>query len=222
MLRKHGADLVHVREDGSVRLLNRRGDVFASRALLADLDKPIIEVKGWVDLCLRERGKKVPGSSRRGFNIWNNSGREYLALHMSYQGSGRLFRSDAMAYIGVGIGTQVEDVGVTGLVAPVIYAPGLYLAALNLPPTFPLTPTRTTVQYQRTFIESAITTSPGQTVLVSELGLFTDGHPEEGYVPGSMADYLNVGNNVPVAYKTFEPVGKTSALQLDVTWQIRF
>ena len=222
MLRKHGSDLVHVMEDGFVRLRNKAGEIVAGRKLLSDLDKPIVEVKGWVDLCLRERGKKVPGSSRSGFNIWTNTGREYLALHQSYKDSTHRYRDDGVAYIGVGIGTQIEDVNVLELVNPWPYAPALYLAALEVPPTFPLSPTRTTVRYRRIFVEAEITTTPGVRVLVSELGLFTDGYPASDWVPGSMANHLNLGTNAPVAYKTFEPVGKTDALQLEVSWEIRF
>jgi hypothetical protein len=225
LLQRFGRDRVCVREDGSVCLRTRSGEVVDKRVLLSELDKPIVEVKGWVELCLRERGKKVPGSSRDGFNIWTNTGREYLALHQSYQDATHRYRDDAVAYIGVGTGAQIEDVSVSMLVIPHVYAPGLYLAALDVPPTFPLSPTRTTVRYHRVFQESEITTVPGgPTVLVSELGLFTDGYPTATppYAPFSMASYLDIGTNAPVSYKTFEPVGKTDALQLEVSWEVRF
>lgn len=192
-----------------------------------DWDKPLFSAKGWVDLVLRERGKIVPGSHRSGHNIWTNSGREYLALVTSLKTvSPRVtFRSDAHAYIGVGTGSFVEDVGVTALAQPVIYTPGQFLAALDVPPTFPLTPTQTTAQYHRTFAENEITTTSPSQVNISEMGLFTDGSPSASpaYEPGTRDTTIaNAALQAPNAYKSFEPVGKLDTLQLDVSWQIRY
>lgn len=225
MLRKLG-DMVHVAEDGFARLRNRAGAVIAGRPLISEMDKPIVEVKGWVTACLRERGKKVPGSHREGHNIWTNTGREYLAMLMSLQSTTTPMRRDSMAYIGVGTGVlQVEDAGVITLETPVPYAPALFLADLEIPPTFPLLPTRTTVRYHRTFTESEITLSVGSKVFVSELGLFTNGDPESipPWNPGSRnTEFAFAGNQNPMAYKRFDPLGKTDALELEVAWEIRF
>lgn len=224
MLRKLGSDLVHVMEDGFVRLRTKAGEVVAGRELLSQVDKPIVQVKGWVDLCLRERGKIVPGSRRHGHNIWTNTGREYLAMLISLQSVMTPFRTDSVAYIGVGTGvTQPEDAGVLALQNPIPYAPALYLASLDIPPTFPLNPSRTTVRFHRVFSESEITLTPGSKVLVSELGLFTNGDPNSSYTPGTRHTEFSVaGAQAPVAYKTFEPIGKTDALELEVAWEIRF
>jgi len=216
-------DIVRVADQGFVRLRTKAGELIAGRDFLDD-GKSVVEVKGWVNICLRERGKIVPGSRRDGHNIWTNTGREYLALLMSLADSSNTFRKDAMGYIGVGIGATLEDVNVLSLNNPVAFAPSVFLAALDIPPTFPLTPTRTTVRYKRTFTEDEITLAPG-TVNISEMGLFTNGSPTNipAYAFGTRdVTYASRLAQSPVAYKTFEPVPKTNALQLEITWEIRF
>lgn len=215
-------DFVRVADGGFAKLRTRAGELIAGR--IFEEEKSVIEVKGWVSLCLRERGKIVPGSRRDGHNIWTNTGREYLALLMSLTDGSNTFRKDAIAYIGVGIGAQLEDVSVLNLVNPVAYAPSAFLAALEIAPTFPLTPTRTTVRYKRVFTEDEITLSPS-TVNVSEMGLFTNGSPiaVPAYAFGTRdTTYANRMSQAPAAYKTFEPVPKTNALQLEISWEIRF
>ncbi len=215
-------DFVRVADQGFANLRSRAGAIIAGRSW--GEEKSVVEVEGWVSLCLRERGKIVPGSRRDGKNIWTNTGREYLALLMSLQTAPTTaFRTDSMAYIGVGIGSQVEAASVLALASPVAYTTGLFLAALDVPPLFPLTPTRTTVQYHRIFIENEITLNPGDTASISEIGLFTNGNPASSYAPGTRVTTIAAAAaQNPNAYKTFEPVGKTSNLQLEVSWQIRF
>lgn len=216
-------DFVRVADRGIAHLRTRAGAILAGRSWGDDYDSSIVEVKGWVKLVMRERGKIVPGSHREGHNIWTNSGREYLALLMSLSAPSTPFRTDSICYIGVGIGSQIEAASVLFLASPIVYATGLFLAPLDVPPTFPLTPTRTTVRYHRTFAENEITISPGSSADISELGLFTNGDPASNYDPGSRNVSISVASaQSPAAYKTFEPVGKTDALQLDVSWEIRF
>lgn len=215
-------DFVRVADRGFARLRSRAGSVIAGHDF--GEEKSVVEVKGWVNVCLRERGKIVPGSRRDGHNIWTNTGREYLALLMSLATSGGTYRSDAVAFIGVGTGAVLEDVNVLRLVTPVAFAPSTFLAQLDIPPTFPLTPTRTTVRYRRTFTEDEITLSPG-TVNVSEMGLFTNGSPlaVPAYAFGTRdVTFANSTAQAPVAYKSLEPVPKTNALQLEISWEIRF
>jgi hypothetical protein len=215
-------DFVRVVDSGFARLRSRAGELVAGRAF--EEEKSVIEVKGWVNLCLRERGKIVPGSRRDGHNIWTNTGREYLALLMSLSDGSNAFRKDAIGFIGVGIGAQTEDVNVLNLVNPVAYAPSTFLAPLDIPPSFPLTPTRTTVRYKRIFTEDEITLSPS-TVNISEMGLFTNGSPIAVPAYGFGTRDLTFANRMsqaPAAYKTFEPVPKTNALQLEISWEIRF
>ena len=220
-----GKDLVQVADKGFARLRNRAGEIVAGREWGQDLDKPVVQVKGWVKMLMRERGKIVPGSHREGHNIWTNTGREYLAMLMSIEtGPATAFRQDRVQYIGVGTGSQVEDAGVIGLVQPVEYATNLFLAPIDVPPTFPLLPTRTTVRYHRLFGETEITIGGGE-VTISEVGLFTNGDPNAVpvYNPGSRDRTIAVAaQQAPVAYKTFDPVTKKDSLQLEVSWEIRF
>lgn len=219
-------EMVRVTERGIVALKNRIGSVVGSVVWDDNfLDKPVIEVKGWVELCLRERGKIVRGSRREGNNIWTNTGREYLALHMSLDPSAGVptpYRVDNMGCIGVGTGSQIEEVGVLNLVQPVAASTGVFLKALNAV-SFPLTPVRTTSRYQYTFAENEITLTPAAVVNISELGLFTDGDPATLRGSGPRDTTIaNAGAQSPLAYKTIEPVGKTGGLELEVSWEIRF
>ena len=142
---------------------------------------------------------------------------------MSLSAPATPFRTDSIAYIGVGTGSQIENSSVLALATPAAYTTGIFLAALDIPPSFPLTPTRTTVQYHRTFLENEITLTVGSSVNISEMGLFTNGDPGSSYSPGSRnLTIAAASSQAPAAYKTFEPVGKTDALQLEVSWQIRF
>jgi hypothetical protein len=157
------SDIVRVMDRGIANLRSRAGEIIGGRKW-GDGDS-VVEVQGWVKLLMRERGKIVPGSHREGHNIWTNTGREYLALLMSIASAPSTgFRSDKIAYIGVGTGAQVEEAGVLRLITPVAYVTGQFLAPLDVPPTFPLTPTRTTVRYHRIFAEDQITLTPGSTV----------------------------------------------------------
>lgn len=218
---KTARDIVRVLDRGFANLRTRAGALIAGRDW--DDTKSVVEVQGWVKLVMRERGKIVRGSHREGHNIWTNTGREYLALLMSLAtGPNTGFRNDHMAYIGVGTGAQVEEAGVTRLVTPVAYQTGQFLAALDVPPTFPLTPTRTTVRYHRIFEESEITISPGSTVNISEMGLFTNGRQSDYAATLRDTTLASAGSQSPNAYKSFEPIGKKDSLQLEVSWEIRF
>lgn len=190
---------------------------------------------GWVRLFLRERGKIVPGSHRESHNIWTNTGREYLALHQTIDtrpppagwtpgvpNRSLPFRVDNIGYIGVGTGSQIEDVSVLQLVEPVAYSSGEFLAPIQNV-AFPLTPSSTSVEYHLLFPENQISLSTPSIVMVSEMGLFTDGDPSSyrGSLPRDTT-LANATRQAPVAYKTFEPVGKRQDLELEVFWTIRF
>lgn len=218
-------DMVRILDRGLVQLRTRAGAIIAGRdwdeLLLSD--EPVISVKGWVEIVMRERGKIVPGSHRSGNNVWTNTGKEFLALLSSYESSGTPFREDRVAYIGVGTGAQTVAPGVLRLATPVAYTAATFLAPLNVPPTFPLSPSRTSVKYRRTFAADEITTTPGSQVDVTEIGLFTDGDPSSSNTPGSRVVTLAAATSqAPVAYKAFEPVSKTDGLELDVFWEIQY
>jgi hypothetical protein len=214
-------DFIRTLDAGYARLRNRAGAFVAGREW--DGGKSVIEVEGWVRAFCRERGKIVPGSHRAGKNIWTNTGREFAAQKISIDPNAptSTLRTDAAAYLGVGIGTQLEEPGVLQLVTPVIFNEDLFLAGLTAV-EFPLFPARTTVEYQRTFGDTEITTS-GSPVSVSELGLFTNGDPDQNNAFGTRSLlFTDSSNAAPIAYKTFEPITKTASMELVVAWQVRF
>lgn len=185
-------------------------------------ERSVVEVHGWVRMVLRERGKKI--TEREGHNVWTNTGREFLSQRMTLDlaNPSTTLRTDAVAYIGVGTGSQPEEPGVLQLANPVEYDQGLFLADIRAV-EFPIYPVRTTVEYRRVFDENEINLL-GTTVLVSELGLFTNGDPNANPAYGFGTRDRGVASfaAAPVAYKGFEPFGKTSAMQLETYWQIRF
>lgn len=224
--------------DGGSLVLRRGKSVVEHRALgLSALgDRPIIEdasPEGWVRLFLRERGKIVPGSHREGKNVWTNTGKEYLALHQTIKvGTPPVgypdpspYRVDLVAYIGVGTGSQVASPGVLSLASPVAYSggpSGTFLAPIS-GSSFPLTPVNTTVEYRILFLESHISQTIPSTVDVSEIGLFTNGDPATDRASGPRNTTMaQAPYQAPLAYNTFEPVGKRHDLELEIFWQVRY
>jgi hypothetical protein len=192
-------------------------------------EKSVVETKNWVTCLMRERGKIVPGSRREGCNVWTNTGREYVAMFMSLQADGTPYRSDRLTLIGVGTGALVEEPNVSALANPIAYAGSNFLAPLDVTATsFPLLPTRTMVRYSRVFSEIELTV-PDQgltSVLISELGLFTNGNQSTfaiGASPtGRDISVDNASRQSPVAYKNLgEPVEKTQGLEFEVSWEVR-
>lgn len=184
-------------------------------------EQNLMEVHGWVNIVARERGKLVRAKCRSGHNVWTATGREFLALGMSYSAVGVKYRSDGIYYIGVGVGSQPAEPGVTALVSPVSFDGSAFLAAVDVPPTFPLYPTRTSVRYHITFDETQLLYGPdsGHPVAqnnISELGLFNYGSPARA------TDLASAPTQAPVAYKSFDPIGKTSALKFEIAWEVRF
>jgi len=195
-------------------------------------EKEVVQIEGFFSCFARERGKLVPLSRREGKNIWTLTGREYLALLMSYSLYGTTahtvgaigtqdvpYRDDRIRYLGFGTGSQPEVAGVTKLVTPISYDGTNFLAQTGNP-TFPLTPTKSTVQFSRLYTELEL--SVAGSVVLTEAGLYTDGD-ESTHAPKSRSILLvNAANQAPVAYKTFEAFRKTSNFSLQVDWQIRF
>lgn len=217
------SEFVRVTDAGIARLRNRLGRVVAGRSWE---DEPsVIEVKGWVRTLMRERGKIVPGSHREGHNVWTNTGREFNAMLQTLRSdSATPYRNDRIYYLGVGSGLQTEDPSVVGLINPVPYIANTFLAPLDHSATdFPLSPTRTTVRYVRAFAEDHLTFDLTTSLLISELGLFTNGDPDNGFEPGRPTGILTAAQQAPVAYKALlEPVEKTNALEFQVEWEIRY
>jgi len=221
-------ELIRVSDAGLLRVRNRLGRAIAGRAW--DGEPSVVEVRGWVRTLMRERGKIVPGSRREGHNVWTNTGREFDAMLKTYKPGGSTpYRNDRVAYLGVGTGYQTEDPGVTNLVTPAPYVAGEFLAPLAHSATdFPLSPTRTTVRYVRVFTEDELTFGLTTSIQISELGLFTDGNPDDGFFAGTEAqggrktNLVDALQQAPAAYKALtEPVEKTNALEFQVEWEIR-
>lgn len=197
---------------------------FVRSRVLADLVKHGAEIRGHLHYELREGGKLRQDYD--GFNIWTLTGREYLAELIALQAwSPRtLFRDDRVAYIGVGSGAQAEVSEISSLVDPVAYKTGEYLAVIDAPAEFPTSgtsTTNTTVRFVREFSPGEI--SLGYNVVLTEAGLFTDGDPDNDWDTSSTpTDFTTAASRAPVAYKTFEPVTKTTQFTLKVIWDVRF
>ncbi len=175
----------------------------------------------------REGGKRRQASE--GKNIWTLTGREYLAelIALSAFSPRTAFREDRVAYIGMGIGAQTEVADIASLVDPVPYTTSEFLAAVNAPAIFPASGTGTpitSVQFVREFGTSEFSFgSPATAVVLTEAGLFTDGNPADDWSTASLdTSFANSYDRAPVAYKTFEPITKTTSFTLRVVWEIRF
>lgn len=207
---------IYVTESGRIRIGREARDIFDERS--------VIEVDGWVHVLARERGKIVPGSRRDVHNVFTNTGREFLSMLMSYQAAGSPFRNDRVAYLGVGSGSHIEEPGVISLASPLPYTDGMFLAPIDIiATTFPLSPARTSVRYSITFSESEITFGANTNVLISELGLFTDGE-QSSFVVGARDRTLSAAPyQSPISYKNLgDPVEKTSSLELQIEWEYRY
>jgi len=204
------------------RFLSR---VYPAKFLLETL-KHEPQVQGHLHLEMRdERGKLV--AVRDGFNIWTLTGREFLAELMALQSvnpTRQVFRNDRIAYVGVGTGAQLEVSNISGLVNPVPYRTGQFLAPLAAPATFPVSgvdAARTAVRFARRFGRNEI--SLGYDVVLTEYGLFTDGDPDNNWDTGSTpTDFDTASGRAPMAYKAEEPITKNVAFALDLIWEVRF
>ncbi len=233
-MRQGGHDTVQISDQLHFGFFERvSGDRTRIKSALVSPDKEVVQIEGFFSASCRERGKIVFGSNRSGKNIWTLTGRQYLAQLMSYSFYGTSAhdsgspnpdlpaRDDRIRYFGFGIGTQPEVSSVSALVSPIAFdGGGNFLAQVSLP-SYPLSPSLTTVQYSRTYQELELSFSG--TVNLTEAGLFTDGSPLSNYAPLTRDITLaNAAAQAPDAYKAFEPLKKTQNFVLDVSWQIRF
>jgi hypothetical protein len=74
-------------------------------------------------------------------------------------------------------------------------------------------PTPTSVRFTRVFSENEVSFGPFTRVPLTEIALFL-------HSPSST--YVNVYNNTAVAYDTFDPFNKTSAISFQIDWDWRF
>lgn len=159
---------------------------------------------------------------RLGHNVWTTVGREYSALLKTYRGrvGNNLvpFRSDRIAYVGLGSGTQPESVDVTRLVDPVAYSGSTWLKEINHNKTsFPNSGSRTAIRYVVEFEESDFSGN----IYISECGLFTDGHSVD-FTPGNRSlSIVDSSIQAPLAYHTFAPIPKTPNVSIELVWELR-
>jgi len=207
-------ELVQVAE----RLFIRLG----GKSILADADRDFCGVEGHFSCLLRERGRLVPGSRREGKNVWTITGREFLSQLIGYQfdvgGNPSKIRDDRLLYFGLGAGSQPEVAAVTNLASPVEYQPGLFLRQA-IGSAFPTSP-NTSIELITEYGENEI--SIGQNQDLREAGLFTDGEQSTHQVGGRDRTLANAMLQSPCAYRTFEPLIKTTQVVLEVRWEVRF
>jgi len=181
-------------------------------------------VEGRVRIETREGGKRRQVSE--GKNIWTLTGREYLAelIALSARSPRTTFRDDRVAYIGVGTGSQAEVANIESLVDPVPFVTSEFLAPTQTPALFPASGTGTpitSVQFIREYATTEISIG-GAAVVLTEAGLFTDGDPDNNWAIGAPVIFTPASTRAPVAYKTFEPITKTTSFTMRVIWEIRF
>lgn len=193
-------------------------------------------VKGYLTInVLDEDGNLV--QTTEGTNIWTLTGREYLselvgmsAFSVIEEDRG-LYRNDRIAYIGLGLGVQPKVATVSSLVRPVSWDEGtentgFFLAQLDTP-TFPTIDGNTAIQFSKTFDLEEISVptqqDPTPSIDITEAGLFTDGDPADNFTVKAIATGIgDTGSFAPVAYKTFEPITKTTKYRMQVIWKVMF
>lgn len=179
-------------------------------------------------MCLRERGKIVPGSLREGHNVFTISGRNWLSKLCAWStvsSTDSPFTERRVRWIGVGTGSLLEVTTVSALSVPSLATSVDYIAPIQTPEF----PSATSVRFIKEFGTNEITVT-GVPVTVSEAGLFADVNPAAGAptedIPagGGVTTTLTptLGSNPPVAYKSFEGLTKTVDFTLEVRWDFRF
>jgi hypothetical protein len=187
-----------------------------------------IEIKSNVFLCMRERGKLVPGSKREGHNVFTITGRNILSKLIAWQTVGSTdvpFTHRRVRWMGVGIGSQLEVTNVIALNSAVLVSGTDYLAEVQSAEF----PTSTSVRIIKVFGPTEITFGSAP-VAVTEAGLFADVNPwdmggtEDSQASGGFNTTLrpDIPSNPPITYKTFEPLNKTSDFSLEIQWDFRF
>jgi hypothetical protein len=187
-------------------------------------------ISGHLRVELRERGKLR--TVREGHNIWTLTGRELVAELLGLKSNAvyttadgnvpQGFRYDRIAFIGVGIGAQPEVGNIANLVDPVPYVTGEFLAALEVPATFPAasgSTTNTSIRFVREFSRGEI--SLGYSVVITECGLFTNGDPNNNWAVPAPTSVVAAASRAPAAYKLIEPVTKTTDSTLRFIWDVR-
>ena len=188
-----------------------------------DAIKSCPAIQGHVTIQMLDQRGKLKYMSE-GYNIWTLTGREYLSELVALQQfttPRTTFRDDRIAYIGMGLGAQPEVAEVESLVESISYDGTNFLAPLVFPATFPSSSsstTKTAVQFIRTFQANELNNAKP----ITEAGLFTDGDPDQDFALGAPTSLAAAKHRAPVAYKTFEPISKTSDFTMKIIWEVRF
>ena len=155
-------------------------------------------------------------------NVFTDVGRNWLSALISYatftqspgvnEPASSKRRYDGVRYMMVGTGTQLETNSVDMLNTPVAYnGAGDYLAQVVAPNELP--GSGISAVFQRTYGVNEI--SMPTTVYISEVGLYPSGIESAPLSPA-------ISTYPPLAYKTFEPVPKTTAFLFAVRWELKF
>jgi len=188
-----------------------------------------VEANMW--LCMRERGKLVPGSIRDGHNAFTVTGKNWLSKLVAWSTVGPTdipFTNRRVRWIGVGSGSQLEAPTVSSLVTPVLATATDYLRPIQMSEY----PTSTSVRFTREFGTSEITIAQVP-VMITEAGLYADVQPANGGgSEDSSYDPINLpsatildptkGTNALIAYKAFDGLSKTVDFTLELRWELRF
>lgn len=210
----------------SDRLIIESSDasVRAQDALREFVEKQRPTISGHVTVELRSDRTGRLQKRVTGENILTLTGREFyteLAVLAAFSGPGMFFRNDRLGYFGLGKGAQAEVPEVLGLVDPVEYLSGQFLAAVQAPATFPASvTTRTVSRLTREYGRSEI--SFGGAVVVTEAGIFSNGDPADNWNTAARpTDMASTSADSPFFYKAFEPVTKTVDTTLRLIWELR-
>ena len=161
---------------------------------------------------------------RIGHNVWTNTGREYSCFLKTADANGLPIRSDLIFYMGLGGGSQPETVYVVRVERPLAYAPGFFLKEIaHTRTTFQTVAggVRTAVRYTCVFTEPDFILSSNSSVLISECGLFTNGNQDTFEPNGRITTIDQARAQSPVAYHSFDPIPKTSGIELEIIWELR-
>lgn len=158
---------------------------------------------------------------RVGHNVWTNTGREYSALVKTSRADGTPYRTDRIHFVGLGSGTQPETVSVNSLVTPEPYSANIFLKEIShVNTSFPNSGSRLTVRYV-TMYTALDFVNGANPVMISECGLFTDGHAST-FASGQRATLMNDAQlQAPIAYHTFSPISKTQDIALELIWELQ-
>jgi len=154
-----------------------------------------------------------------GHNVWTNVGREYSCLLKSYNRLGQPYRSDRIAYVGLGQGTQIEVPAVTSLVDPIQWSPQVFLKRIDFGlTTHPDAGIRTSIRYHCRF---PLGTFGDNLQFVSECGLFTDGDALSFAQGARNISFDAAKQQSPIAYHTFDPIPVGPNTELEIAWELR-